>query len=228
MEADLARDDWFDPTAGKVKLGPCGRAWLAERPLAKTTQERYEVAFRRYIDPSFGNVPVNEIREADVRWWYAGMLQDGTGRASAAKAYCVLRATLNSALDDGAIKRNPCRIPGAGEDKSDERPVLSFDEVLGVVEALPPRFRMMACLATFTSLRFGELAALTRRAAHRQPVRGGRGRDAARADGAHGSLQPRAAMIYLHVLKGRSRHIADKLSTQLRAARATDNESAGD
>jgi integrase len=41
--------------------------------------------------------------------------------------------------------------------------VLSFDEVLRVVEALPARFRMMAYLATFTSLRFGELAALTRR-----------------------------------------------------------------
>jgi integrase len=34
---------------------------------------------------------------------------------------------------------------------------------LRVVEALPPRFRMLAYLGTFTSLRIGELAALTRR-----------------------------------------------------------------
>ncbi len=32
-------------------------------------------------------------------------------------------------------------------------------------------------------------------------------------------------MIYLHVSKGRSRRIADKLSNQLRAARASGNES---
>src|SRR5262245_65762968 len=38
---------------------------------------------------------------------------------------------------------------------------------------------------------------------------------------------PGAAMTYLHVSKGRSRHIADKLSGQLRAARGTDSESAG-
>ncbi len=164
LEADLARDDWFDPQAGKIKLGVFGRAWLTEHPdLAKTTYERYEIAFRRYVVPRFGNVAINEIREADVRSWYAGLLKAGVGRASVAKAYRVVRAILNTALDDGMIKRNPCRIQGAGDDKSEERPVLSVDEVLRVVDALPPRFRMMAYLATFTSLRFGELAALTRR-----------------------------------------------------------------
>jgi hypothetical protein len=72
LEADLARDDWYDPDAGKVKLGPWGRAWLAARPLSKTTRERYEFAFRGYIEPAFGNRSVNEMREADVRRWYAG------------------------------------------------------------------------------------------------------------------------------------------------------------
>lgn len=43
------------------------------------------------------------------------------------------------------------------------RPVLSVDEVLRVVAAMPPRFRMIVLLATFTSLRFGELSALARR-----------------------------------------------------------------
>ncbi|MFF0266065.1 tyrosine-type recombinase/integrase [Kribbella sp. NPDC004536] len=163
LAADIARDDWFDPEAGKVDLGPWGRDWLAERDLAKTTRERYEFAFHGYIEPTFGNRPINEVKEKDVRGWYAGMLDTGAGRPSAAKAYRVLRAMLNTALDDGMIKRNPCRIKGAGDDKSPERPVLSIDEVLRVVDATPPRLRMMVLLATFTSLRIGELAALTRR-----------------------------------------------------------------
>lgn len=317
LEADLSRDDWYDPDAGKIKLGPWGRAWLAERPLSKTTRERYEFTFRGYIEPALGNRSVNEIREADVRRWYAGMLDGDTGRPSAAKAYRVLRAMLNTALDDGMIKRNPCRIPGAGDDKSAERPVLSIDEVLRVVGAMPPRLRMMVLLATFTSLRFGELAALARRnvdvssgfvtvvenqaqlsngelylkdpksAAGRRAVpvpddlldelkqhlaeyaepgedgrvfigpKGGKlrrqnfrkiwikaladskvrpvhfhdlrhtGNQFAADDGASlrelmermGHASPRAAMIYLHVSKGRSRHIADRLSARLREAR---------
>jgi len=39
-----------------------------------------------------------------------------------AKAYRLVRATLNTALDDGAIRRNPCRIKGAGQEASPERP----------------------------------------------------------------------------------------------------------
>jgi integrase len=164
LEADLARDDWFDPDAGKVTMGEFGRLWLAEHPgLAETTHERYEIAFRLYVVPAFGNLPVNQIREADVRTWRADLIKAGKGTASVAKAYRVLRAMLNTAVDDGMIKRNPCRIKGAGDDKSEERPVLTVDEVLRVVAATPPRFRMMVLLATFTSLRFGELSALTRR-----------------------------------------------------------------
>ena len=42
-----------------------------------------------------------------------------------AKAYRLLKAILNTAVDDGLIRRNPCRIKGAGQEKSPERPVLT-------------------------------------------------------------------------------------------------------
>lgn len=50
-------------------------------------------------------------------------------------------------------------------------------------------------------------------------VRGRRRCEFAGADGEDGARSPRAAMIYLHVSKGRSRHIADTLSSRLREAR---------
>jgi integrase len=162
VEADLARDDWYDPSAGRITVGEFGRAWLAERRLSDTTRERYEIAFRVQILPAFGNVPVNKVREADVRRWRAGLLDGGAGEASVAKAYRLLRAIMSTAVDDGLIRRNPCRIKGAGDDRSPERPVLTVAEVLRVADAMPPRFRMLVLLATFTSLRFGELAALCR------------------------------------------------------------------
>src|SRR5688572_32325201 len=43
------------------------------------------------------------------------LLRDGRSEDRTAKAYRLLRAMLNTAVDDGAIKRNPCRIKGAGE-----------------------------------------------------------------------------------------------------------------
>lgn len=38
------------------------------------------------------------------------------GPVTVAKAYRLLKAILNTAVDDGLIRRNPCRIKGAGTD----------------------------------------------------------------------------------------------------------------
>lgn len=75
----------------------------------------------------------------------------------------MLKAVLNTAVDDGAIRRNPCRIKGAGQEKSPERPVLTIAQVYVLAEAVDQRYRLLVLLGTFGSLRWGELAALSSR-----------------------------------------------------------------
>ena len=79
-----------------------------------------------------------------------------------AKAYRLLKAILNTAVDDGLIRRNPCRIKGAGQEKSAERLVLTVPQVYALAAATDERYRALVLLAAFTSLRWGELAALRR------------------------------------------------------------------
>lgn len=79
-----------------------------------------------------------------------------------AKAYRLLRGILNTVVEDELIKRNPCRIKNAGVERPEERPVLTVPEVFRLASAVPPRFRALVLLATFGSLRWGELAALGR------------------------------------------------------------------
>jgi len=67
---------------------------------------------------------------------------------------------MNTAVDDRLIKRNPCRIKGAGSDDSPERPVLSVAQVYALADAVGLRYRALILLAAFSSLRWGELAAL--------------------------------------------------------------------
>ncbi len=67
---------------------------------------------------------------------------------------------MNTAVDDGLIKRNPCRIKGAGSEDSAERPVLSVAQVYALADAVGLRYRALILLAAFSSLRWGELAAL--------------------------------------------------------------------
>ena len=81
---------------------------------------------------------------------------------TAAKAYRLLRAVMNTAADDGLIRRNPCRLKGAGQERSPERPVLTLRQVLALAEAVDARYRALILLAVFGSLRWAELAALRR------------------------------------------------------------------
>lgn len=95
---------------------------------------------------------LREVTEAAVRRWRKDLLDAGVGQSSVAKAYRLLRAILNTAVDDELIRRNPCRIKGAGNDGSPERPVLDVAEVLAAARAVPDRYRALVLLATFTSL----------------------------------------------------------------------------
>ena len=62
--------------------------------------------------------PLAEIREPHVRRWRKDLLDAGVSAVTVAKAYRLLKAIFNTAVDDGLIRRNPCRIKGAGQEKS--------------------------------------------------------------------------------------------------------------
>jgi integrase len=111
----------------------------------------------------FGASALADIREPYVRQWRKQRLDAGVAPVTVAKAYRLLKAILNTAADDGLIRRNPCRIKGASAEKSPERPVLSVQQVFALAEVVDPRYRAFVLLAVFGSLRWGELAALRRR-----------------------------------------------------------------
>jgi integrase len=98
---------------------------------------------------------------ARVRRWRKKLIDSGVSAITVAKAYRLLRAVFNTALDDEMIKRNPCRIKGADREVSPERPVLSVAQVYALADAVGLRYRALILLAAFTSLRWAELAALT-------------------------------------------------------------------
>jgi Phage integrase SAM-like domain len=67
---------------------------------------------------------VADISEQRVRAWRKSRLDAGASPVTVAKAYRLLKAVLNTAVDDGLIRRNPCRVKGAGQEKPPEQPVL--------------------------------------------------------------------------------------------------------
>lgn len=164
-EAEILSGEWIDPDAGKVPLSIYATKWLAERPkMRASTRARCEPLIRLHISPYLGDKLINEVRPAHIRTWYKQLADNGIGAATIARAYQLLKAIFNTAFkDDEAIKRNPCRIDGAATYIPKERPVLSMSQVFAVADSVPSRYRAMVLLATFASLRWGEVAGLRRK-----------------------------------------------------------------
>jgi integrase len=163
-EAEIVHGDWLNPDTGRVLFADYARSWVAERPnLRPKTIQLYEGLVRLHLNLNLGTVLVPDITEAYIRRWRKNLLDSGVGPVTTAKAYRLLKAILNTAVDDGLIRRNPCRIKGAGQEKSPERPVLTVSQVFALADAFDRRYRLLILLAVFGSLRWGELAALRRR-----------------------------------------------------------------
>ena len=92
------------PTASAARLTSRGE------PLRPRVRELYEGYLRLHILPTLGRVPLGRLSTATVRRWYAALLADGPGPSTVAKCYRLLRAILNTAVEDRHLVTNPCTI----------------------------------------------------------------------------------------------------------------------
>jgi integrase len=163
LEAEMVRGDWVDPERSRITVEEFGERWIRQRPgLRPRRADLYRWLFKRYIADHLGRVKLGEVTPAVVRRWHHDLTEAGVSATMTEKAYRVLRAILTTAVDDGVLTRNPCRIRGAGNEPTPERPVLTVGQVFALAAAMPERYRALVVVATFGSLRWSEAVALRR------------------------------------------------------------------
>jgi integrase len=162
LEAEVLRGEWVDPDAGQVTLSEYGQRWIAERGLEDRSAENYLLYLRKHIGPYLGHLMLIELKAPRIRTWRKQLQDNGVGAPTIAKVYRFLHSVLATAEDDELIRKNPCRIRGAGQEKSPERPTATLPEVFAIALAIQPRYRLLVLLAAFAQLRYGELMALHR------------------------------------------------------------------
>lgn len=160
-QTEVRRGDWQDPDAGAVNFEAYAVQWIVERALAPTTEELYRRLLRLHILPTFGALDLEEITPPRVRSWRAERLSS-TGATTVAKAYRLLKAVMETAADDELIRRNPCRIRGAGKESAPERPTATVAQVDALADAMGPRWRLMVYIAAYGPARPEEQAAMRR------------------------------------------------------------------
>ncbi|MGN9791827.1 tyrosine-type recombinase/integrase [Streptomyces sp. OZ13] len=163
IEADLTRGNWQDPDAGAVNFKEYALQWVDERGLSATTDELYRRLLRLHLLPTFEDLDLDEITAPRVRTWRAERLTSTGAATTVAKSYRLLKAIMETAVDDELIRRNPCRIKGAGKESSAERQIATVDQVDALADALGPRWRLMVYLGAYGPMRPEEQAELRRK-----------------------------------------------------------------
>jgi len=162
----MAEGLWLDPEKSGQTLETYARAWVAQRsprgrPLAVRTGETYRNSLDRHISPRIGHLALSKVTPSVVREWHSELV--ATGKPTAARqAYALLRAVLNTAVDDGSLHRNPCRIAGAGQPKRTTFDLLDRADVAALTDALPPHLQTLVTVTFWAHLRLGEVVALRR------------------------------------------------------------------
>ena len=160
-EINLRRGTWIDPRLGSITLGEYAYAWLEGRHnLAVRTRELYGYLLERHILPELGQVALSELTPADVRTWNGSPAKRHP--STAAKAYRLLATIMKTAVLDELIASSPCRVTGAGQEHTPERPVASLEEIDQLYWAMPEHLSVTVVLAVWCQLRRGEILGLTR------------------------------------------------------------------
>jgi integrase len=167
-EKRLIDGDTWTPPAERVKAKAANaitveeytKKWLAERDLSDGTRDLYETVARKRIYPTLGKLAVATVTPAVVRAWWAGM---GTKYPTARRhAYSVLRAVMNTALEDKLLSENPCRIEQKAAAERDVE-ALTPEELDTVAAEVHEHYRVAVYVLAWTSLRFGELIELRKK-----------------------------------------------------------------
>jgi integrase len=157
LQHQLLRGAYVDDRAGQVPFGEYAEQWLERQVYAPTSRAAVALRLRVHINAEWGAWPLRSITPAAVQRWVR-RLQDDMSSGYARLIVTNFGAVLRSAVEEGLLAQNPCRssvvkMPTAPPKRL--RP-WSMDQVLSVVESVPPRYRALVVVAAGCGLRQGE------------------------------------------------------------------------
>ena len=161
-QADVVRQAWRAPEAGRRTLGSYAAAYLARNDLRESRRALYAGLWRHHLEATWSTVAVADVTPQAVRLWQE-RASTKTKPTALAQSYRLLRSLLSVAVADDVIAANPCRLRSAGIPKpARSSRSLTVKEVQALARAVPARYEALVLVLAFGGLRFGEATALRR------------------------------------------------------------------
>lgn len=161
-KADESRGEWIDPRLGKTRFSDYAVTWMASRLHKPSTAERYAVAIKNHINPTFGSVGVGTIRPTAVQAWVKNLQLNGLAPRTIETTYTIFASIMRGAVRDELIRKTPCvdiRLPHAG--KTTIR-LLAPDQVTALFRSMLPEYAALVLVGAGAGLRQGEAFGLAK------------------------------------------------------------------
>ena len=160
IETAKDRGEYIDPAAAKTNLAQWLTHWHRSRlNLRPSTATRDETYLRRYLIEPLGHHTLGTLQPHHIRSWVADMATR-YAPATVRKAHQLLKAALQTAVDDRMIPTNPAtNTPLPAIDDPTHR-YLTLDQVHHLATSIHPRWKAFVYTGALAGLRPGELCAL--------------------------------------------------------------------
>jgi integrase len=150
------------PTAPGRRLSTAAWAdqWLTAAHNIRPSSRRMYRESWAHLQGELGRIPLHRLNAGHIDRALAIYATTGAAATSVARAYRMLRAMLNVAVDRDLILKSPMRSVRQPKVPPKEMRFLNADELERLAAAIDPRYRSLILVAGWGGLRWGELAGL--------------------------------------------------------------------
>lgn len=134
--------------------------WMEKEVLGSVKASSYQTyltQINKHILPALGGLYLTQFTPALAYEFSENMRASGLSASTVKGAFRLLSAAVQSALDEGAIKKNPCRKIKIRQEEQMEQRVLSRSEQEKVRSAADVRGDLPVLLSLYTGMRLGEV-----------------------------------------------------------------------
>jgi integrase len=125
------------------------------------TLEQYDQVARFHIIPTLGQIKLKDLRPDQIQALYNKKLDGGTSARTTLLIHAVLHRSLNQALKQGIVIRNPAQAVNRPKIRRKEMKTLTDGQVRALLSVVKgTRFEALFWLAVTTGIRQGELLGL--------------------------------------------------------------------
>ncbi len=162
VEAAKLKGSWIDPAHGRTLFRDWHAEWWPTLFLRPTTRVRDDTWYRLHVLPCFGDMPLDAIRQRDVRAWVARLTARPLAPATVVKVYQLFAKVMTAAVDAGMLTASPCRGISLPKVEPEEMRFLNPAEIAYLAEVIRRPYRPLVLVGAYGGLRIGELAGLRR------------------------------------------------------------------